>query len=72
MIAAVAIGLASTTVFIRGAGGEFAFVGDDSDFGVLNFLLINGGLAACRLCASTARAAHRRARGPDRPARERA
>ena len=46
MIAAVAIGLASTTVFVRGAGREFAFVGDDSDFGVLNFLLMGGGLAA--------------------------
>ena len=46
MIAAVAIGLASTAVFVRGAGAEFAFVGDDSDFGVLNFLIIGGGLSA--------------------------
>jgi signal transduction histidine kinase len=45
-IAAVAIGLASTIVFVRSAGGEFAVVGDDADFGVLSFLLINGGLAA--------------------------
>ena len=46
MIAAVAIGLASTAVFVRSAGREFAFVGDDSDFGVLNFLLMGAGLAA--------------------------
>ena len=46
MIAAVAIGLASTAVFVRGAGAEFAILDEDSDFGVVNFVIIGAGLSA--------------------------
>ncbi|MGH3113509.1 MAG: hypothetical protein ACRDOP_08585, partial [Gaiellaceae bacterium] len=45
VLAAVAIGLASTAVVGRSAREEFAVVGDDSDLGVLGVFLIGGGLA---------------------------
>jgi signal transduction histidine kinase len=56
VVAAVAIGLASTAVVVRSAGAEFAVVGDDSELGVLGVFLIGGGLA------SAAFALQRRAR----------
>jgi signal transduction histidine kinase len=45
VLAAVAIGLASTAVVGRSAREEFAVVGDDSDLGVLGVFLIGGALA---------------------------
>jgi len=45
VLAAVAIGLASTAVVARSARAEFAVVGDDSELGVLGVSLIGGGLA---------------------------
>ncbi|MGH2995798.1 MAG: sensor histidine kinase [Gaiellaceae bacterium] len=67
VIAAVAIGLASTAVVSRNARAEFAVVGDDSDLGVLGVFLIGGGLALAAFALR--RRARRTATLEDRAAR---
>ena len=67
VLAAVAIGLASTAVVARSARAEFAVVGDDSELGVLGVFLIGGGLALAAFALQ--RRAHRTATLEDQAAR---
>jgi signal transduction histidine kinase len=57
VVAAVAIGLASSAVVARSAGADFAVMGDDSELGILGVFLIGGGLALAAFALK--RRAHR-------------